>query len=124
MIRRPPRSTRTDTLFPYTTLFRSHDTSRARGMRWIVDATRRLCRRWSLPCSQYREGDEKRGRVEGFSPAPIRRSTPSKIKLSRRPPRLLTTVFPLRPACDRHPRTGSLNHQESFIRDRRVSALF
>src|SRR3546814_6613468 len=25
MIRRPPRSTRTDTLFPYPTLFRSHD---------------------------------------------------------------------------------------------------
>src|SRR3546814_9495776 len=25
MIRLPPRSTRTDTLFPYTTLFRSHD---------------------------------------------------------------------------------------------------
>src|SRR3546814_9941398 len=24
MIRQPPRSTRTDTLFPYTTLFRSH----------------------------------------------------------------------------------------------------
>src|SRR3546814_3855439 len=30
MIRRPPRSTRTDTLFPYTTLFRSHD-RRQRG---------------------------------------------------------------------------------------------
>src|SRR3546814_11109633 len=27
MIRRPPRSTRTDTLFPYTTLFRSGDPS-------------------------------------------------------------------------------------------------
>src|SRR3546814_10607928 len=26
MIRRPPRSTRTDTLFPYTTLFRSRQT--------------------------------------------------------------------------------------------------
>src|SRR3546814_14965733 len=25
MIRRPPRSTRTDTLFPYTTLFRSYE---------------------------------------------------------------------------------------------------
>src|SRR3546814_5356027 len=25
MVRRPPRSTRTDTLFPYTTLFRSRD---------------------------------------------------------------------------------------------------
>src|SRR3546814_20351767 len=29
MIRRPPRSTRTDTLFPYTTLFRSADLGRA-----------------------------------------------------------------------------------------------
>src|SRR3546814_4617329 len=29
MIRRPPRSTRTDTLFPYTTLFRSVPTDRA-----------------------------------------------------------------------------------------------
>src|SRR3546814_19903575 len=28
MIRRPPRSTRTDTLFPYTTLFRSRPLSR------------------------------------------------------------------------------------------------
>src|SRR3546814_11504302 len=27
MIRRPPRSTRTDTLFPYTTLFRSNEGS-------------------------------------------------------------------------------------------------
>src|SRR3546814_6561304 len=30
MIRRPPRSTRTDTLFPYTTLFRS-----LRRQRWV-----------------------------------------------------------------------------------------
>src|SRR3546814_5182568 len=29
MLRRPPRSTRTDTLFPYTTLFRSPPTSLA-----------------------------------------------------------------------------------------------
>src|SRR3546814_10759859 len=29
MIRRPPRSTRTDTLFPYTTLFRSFSTKAA-----------------------------------------------------------------------------------------------
>src|SRR3546814_4565300 len=33
MIRRPPRSTRTDTLFPYTTLFRSFATICARSMR-------------------------------------------------------------------------------------------
>src|SRR3546814_1307909 len=30
MIRRPPRSTRTDTLFPYTTLFRSEEGRRQR----------------------------------------------------------------------------------------------
>src|SRR3546814_17321533 len=29
MIRRPPRSTRTDTLFPYTTLFRSREKGRS-----------------------------------------------------------------------------------------------
>src|SRR3546814_3733536 len=31
MIRRPPRSTRTDTLFPYTTLFRSRPAAGAAG---------------------------------------------------------------------------------------------
>src|SRR3546814_12931461 len=31
MIRRPPRSTRTNTLFPYTTLFRSRDRFRPFG---------------------------------------------------------------------------------------------
>src|SRR3546814_6341568 len=30
MIRRPPRSTRTDTLFPYTTLFRSSENTQSR----------------------------------------------------------------------------------------------
>src|SRR3546814_6606651 len=33
MIRRPPRSTRTDTLFPFTTLFRSVDDFRSRLQR-------------------------------------------------------------------------------------------
>src|SRR3546814_17886167 len=34
MIRRPPRSTRTDTLFPYTTLFRSVPHGTTSGRRW------------------------------------------------------------------------------------------
>src|SRR3546814_1671875 len=41
MIRRPPRSTRTDTLFPYTTLFRSdEDPARGRsiGTPWLAYA--------------------------------------------------------------------------------------
>src|SRR3546814_16855466 len=40
MIRRPPRSTRTDTLFPYTTLFRS-DAASARSTRSPVRSRNR-----------------------------------------------------------------------------------
>src|SRR3546814_3355458 len=36
MMRRPPRATRTDTLFPYTTLFRSPDTPAAGARIGIV----------------------------------------------------------------------------------------
>src|SRR3546814_17265112 len=43
MIRRPPRSTRTDTLFPYTTLFRSHRASVALGR---VDVEHHRLRQW------------------------------------------------------------------------------
>src|SRR3546814_20778550 len=41
MIRRPPRSTRTDTLFPYTTLFRSEAVQRPGGHLQIETATPR-----------------------------------------------------------------------------------
>src|SRR3546814_3687870 len=37
MIRRPPRSTRTDTLFPYTTLFRSKVLGAMRAFRVVTD---------------------------------------------------------------------------------------
>src|SRR3546814_7682781 len=42
MIRRPPRSTRTDTLFPYTTLFRSEHAG------WLLDPVR------GTPCNNPR----------------------------------------------------------------------
>src|SRR3546814_5638767 len=47
MIRRPPRSTRTDTLFPYTTLFRSafhEDCTVAIGRRIVATAQPRWLR--------------------------------------------------------------------------------
>src|SRR3546814_10389872 len=44
MIRRPPRSTRTDTLFPYTTLFRSASSPRKGSSPWG----------WPCPARQYR----------------------------------------------------------------------
>src|SRR3546814_10576967 len=43
MIRRPPRSTRTDTLFPYTTLVRSHAPSPGAGRQPAFPPARR-CR--------------------------------------------------------------------------------
>src|SRR3546814_1422374 len=44
MIRRPPRSTRTDTLFPYTTLFRSGPACAATGVQNHVHRAQK--RRW------------------------------------------------------------------------------
>src|SRR3546814_8587149 len=43
MIRRPPRSTRTDTLFPYTTLFRSSSAPIAKAHRSRLIAIGRDC---------------------------------------------------------------------------------
>src|SRR3546814_4654297 len=40
MIRRPPRSTRTDTLFPYTTLFRSAEVAGGEDLGGAVGAER------------------------------------------------------------------------------------
>src|SRR3546814_19129076 len=55
MIRRPPRSTRTDTLFPYTTLFRSERKTAAteHHIRLGVDQDRIGCR----DPAAHREGD-------------------------------------------------------------------
>src|SRR3546814_15782959 len=46
MIRRPPRSTRTDTLFPYTTLVRS-DLRFQRAWTWILSKSEK--KSWGLP---------------------------------------------------------------------------
>src|SRR3546814_14163979 len=62
MIRRPPRSTRTDTLFPYTTLFRSPDNEPTMLLTLSdnVLAIIRLCsqtakgRSWYLPTTKSR----------------------------------------------------------------------
>src|SRR3546814_6847364 len=52
MIRRPPRSTRTDTLFPYTTLFRS------RREAALFDDAR------ALPIARARDGDDHAAPVD------------------------------------------------------------
>src|SRR3546814_9600561 len=65
MIRRPPSSTRTDTLFPYTTLFRSYldvaEMPVAGGQGGISmhgDAMERLCRRGRRKTDGQQEEDK------------------------------------------------------------------
>src|SRR3546814_14393309 len=61
MIRRPPRSTRTDTLFPYTTLFRSGDLLRKAQLVVPLAALanhRRLVAHLLAPGDRHRAGAE------------------------------------------------------------------
>src|SRR3546814_16034113 len=62
MIRRPPRSTRTDTLFPYTTLFRSaldHFTAELRGE----------VKRDNIMVTLFSPGAVATGSIANFDPA-------------------------------------------------------
>src|SRR3546814_5764168 len=65
MKRRPPRSTRTDTLFPYTTLFRS--AAGARRCRWV--RSRADLRRRSLRARCGSGPTARRGRGRGGEPS-------------------------------------------------------
>src|SRR3546814_14499638 len=58
MILRPPRSTRTDTLFPYTTLFRS-DQRNAEALGLLVDRFAQLAQDFRALVGQHR----RKGRV-------------------------------------------------------------
>src|SRR3546814_15497292 len=89
MIRRPPRSTRTDTLFPYTTLFRSHPL-RLGAKLWLAlrppadPLRRRLAPRTddgrlvALCAGLHRQADERDAHRPGHHPQLVlrpRRST-------------------------------------------------
>src|SRR3546814_12902428 len=101
MIRRPPRSTRTDTLFPYTTLFRSG--RRAPAGRGGRGGLRRLRRRRQgagdgaggigggrLRAARRSGGHRRHREARGFSRVQRRR-------LRRLPPREPQGRVPLRP---------------------------
>src|SRR3546814_18413031 len=62
MRRRPPRSTRTDTLFPYTTLFRSRSPRRRQGKRAVRN-----------PCGPQRKAESaaRRSAISVSSRSPI-----------------------------------------------------
>src|SRR3546814_1970066 len=70
MIRRPPRSTRTDTLFPYTTLFRS---TRPVPQDHPLERLEGHCRRRYRRCCQAGGGTGRS--LDGGTGAPSRRRT-------------------------------------------------
>src|SRR3546814_2928853 len=59
MIRRPPRSTRTDTLFPYTTLFRSHQAPLVERNRSCSPSCAPLAGAWSSDIASDLERSEE-----------------------------------------------------------------
>src|SRR3546814_14488184 len=71
MIPRPPRSTRTDTLFPYTTLFRSHPAvpilSGGVQAVGVEGAAPPLFRLWQQGGRREAERDARNGRVEALA---------------------------------------------------------
>src|SRR3546814_12534363 len=76
MILRPPRSTRTDTLFPYTTLFRSCDATllpRNGRHRRLLQCDRPLCRDEPAHVLLTLGGDLDRGR-RNFVPQTVEQS--------------------------------------------------
>src|SRR3546814_1989592 len=68
MIRRPPRSTRTDTLLPYTTLFRSvHPVAQGRHQpdpRCAIDARQRVARIAPVDVADRHPVDIRMGAVD------------------------------------------------------------
>src|SRR3546814_4611045 len=94
MIRRPPRSTRTDTLFPYTTLFRS---CRSWGCRsWGRNPLGVLylyvhVKMWPI-CGASARGDRRIRRCGGEGRA--RRPFPRRVRPARRPRHVLSSSRP------------------------------
>src|SRR3546814_15096442 len=83
MIRRPPRSTRTDTLFPYTTLFRSPvDAVHPVADRPLqIEAARRVEQQAEAVAAAQHRQRGRRGTIDGeaigdgrFRPQPLRLS--------------------------------------------------
>src|SRR3546814_14774002 len=90
MIRRPPRSTRTDTLFPYTTLFRSRASPRTPSHRKATAARGSARRR------------RQAARIASGWPHAAARRSPHDRRLERAPALRYETY----PAPDRRHQTG------------------
>src|SRR3546814_11774418 len=99
MIRRPPRSTRTDTLFPYTTLFRSHGEQPALvyagdfyGNFYAIDAASGTLR-WSRFIGTEKDHHTITGAPQVYD---------GKLIVPVSSKEVLSALFELRPCCSSH----------------------
>src|SRR3546814_9067342 len=106
MIRRPPRSTRTDTLCPYTTLFRSRVSREVEPPQGLSDGRAQLCRNASHPGQGYRPRNQRSGRRPQAGPA-----RPCQGKITRR-------LFPYRSAAPITRAPGKVFDAISHLDDR------
>src|SRR3546814_14716646 len=80
MIRRPPRSTRTDTLFPYTTLFRSEEVNVPIGELFAERLL--LCAR-EKASGEVNAAEHERGRLHSHrAPQPARHGDRKSTRLN------------------------------------------
>src|SRR3546814_13233124 len=108
MSRRPPRSTRTDTLFPYPTLFRSFDPATLRPLLDRLEAWRPQAiaiESLSGPqCDFMRHYPARyRDTVEGYcwDPAPARAATGLDVPAATAEAERLLAAWPAEPTPDR-----------------------
>src|SRR3546814_4099438 len=94
MIRRPPRSTRTDTLFPYTTLFRSPIVVLPFPPKTAPSCAREKPHESLGAFSGHRDAHREFGgmRIELGNPSAPRRRL-GRVVAGRAPPRLLDLLF-------------------------------
>src|SRR3546814_19946970 len=86
MIRRPPRSTRTDTLFPYTTLFRSHSPADRAGSQAEQDHQSHQSRRCEITeCDAANHGGGGEAGKGGRDPVPAQDADEGAIANAGRP---------------------------------------
>src|SRR3546814_12696243 len=97
MLRRPPRSTRTDTLFPYTTLFRSHP--------GFVPATESGCRAGSW----HRPADPCASTPRVLRPAPAAATGQADTSARRLRARSVAPALPS--PCPERPKARPARHK-------------
>src|SRR3546814_16083447 len=115
MIRRPPRSTRTDTLFPYTTLFRSGNSEEVKD--WTSAGVRELLEAFEHPGLKIRlkAANELVGRIGDEAVTPLKILISRNETGSQQYVHALWTLYRLE-ALDGDLMRNALKHEDPMVR--------